>query len=181
MGPDSYIQAHKQNASVEPILTYSGKSGTLKDAQYHSYIMVPKDKVNQYKVNGKFSLEKIKGQKMSFVSNTSTSGFAIPAGAIQTSFKLKNKDDLQQSNKFFSKVLFGGSHQGSAVNLLKGDADVAAFDDMDLVSYGKFTNDSTKAGADFKINANAPAPFNHVRGKESIALAAIQSKMNRLR
>lgn len=172
MGPDSYIQAHKQNASVEPILTYSGKSGTLKDAQYHSYIMVPKDKASQYKVDGKYSLKKIKGKKMSFVSNTSTSGFAIPAGAIQTSFKLKNKDDLQQSGKFFSKVLFGGSHQGSAVNLLKGDADVAAFDDMDLVSYGKFTNDSTKAGADFKINANAPAPFNRVRGKESIALAA---------
>lgn len=167
MGPDSYIQAHKQNAAVAPILTYSGKSGTLKDAQYHSYVMVPKDKASQYKVNGKYSLQKIKGKRMSFVSNTSTSGFAIA-----TAFKVSNKDDLQQSGKFFSKVLFGGSHQGSAVNLLKGDADVAAFDDMDLVSYGKFTNDSTKAGADFKVNANAPAPFNSVRGKESIALAA---------
>ena len=172
MGPDGYIQAHKQNSAVKPILTYSGKSGTLKDAQYHSYVMVPKAKAAQYKVNGKYSLNKIKGQRMSFVSNTSTSGFAIPAGAIQTAFKLKNKDDLQQNNKFFSKVLFGGSHQGSAVNLLKGDADVAAFDDMDLVQYGKFTNDSTKAGADFKVNADAPAPFNSVRGKESIALAA---------
>ncbi|MFT8907461.1 MAG: phosphate/phosphite/phosphonate ABC transporter substrate-binding protein [Lentilactobacillus diolivorans] len=172
MGPDSYIQAHQQSKNVQPIVTYTGKSGTLKDAYYHSYIMVPKDKASQYKVNGKYSLKNIKGKKMSFVSNTSTSGYAIPAGAIAKRFNIKNKDDLAQSGKFFSKVLFGGSHQGSAVNLLKGDADVAAFDDMDLTQYGKFLNDSNKAGAIFQINKNAPAPFNQVRGKESLAIAA---------
>lgn len=55
MGPDSYIQAHQQSKNVQPIVTYTGKSGTLKDAYYHSYIMVPKDKASQYKVNGKYS------------------------------------------------------------------------------------------------------------------------------
>lgn len=172
MGPDGYIQAHKQSKNVQPILTYSGKSGTLKDAYYHSYVMVPKTQAAKYKVAGKYSLKNIKGKKMSFVSNTSTSGFSIPAGAIKKAFNLKSTDDLAQSGKFFSKVMYGQSHQGSAVNLLKGDADVAAFDDMDLTQYGKFLNDSTKAGAIFKINQNAPAPFNSVRGKESVAIAA---------
>ena len=172
MGPDVYVQARKQSKNVQPLVTYSGKSGTLKDAYYHSYIMVPKDKAGEYKVNGKYSLKNIKGKKMSFVSNTSTSGFAIPAGAIKNAFDLKSTDDLAQSGKFFSKALYGQSHQGSAVNLLKGDADVAAFDDMDLTQYGKFLNNSDKAGAIFKINSNAPAPFNSVRGKESLAIAA---------
>ncbi|KRL80941.1 phosphate/phosphite/phosphonate ABC transporter substrate-binding protein [Secundilactobacillus paracollinoides] len=171
MGAEGYIQAHKQSKDVVPIMTHSGKSGTLSYAQYRSYIMVPKDKAASYKVNGKYDIHKIKGKRMSFVSNTSTSGFAIPAGALQQTFKLKSKDDLSQNGKFFSKVLFGGSHQGSAVNLLKGDADVAAFDDTDLVQYGKFTNDASKVGADFKINKDAAAPFDAVRGKESIALA----------
>ncbi|WP_416186353.1 MAG: Phosphate-import protein PhnD [Lentilactobacillus parabuchneri] len=172
MGPDGYVQAHKQSKTVVPMVTYSGKSGTLKDAYYHSYIMVPKGQATKYKVNGKYSLKNIKGKRMSFVSNTSTSGFAIPAGAIKKAFNLKSTDDLSSGGKFFSKVLYGQSHQGSAVNLLKGDADVAAFDDMDLTQYGKFQNDATKAGAIFKINKDAPAPFTAVRGKESIAIAA---------
>lgn len=172
MGPDGYIQARKQSKDVQPLVTYSGPSGTLKDAYYHSYIMVPKSQAAKYKVNGKYSLKNIKGKRMSFVSNTSTSGFSIPAGAIKKAFNLKSTDDLAQSGKFFSKVLYGQSHQGSAVNLLKGDADVAAFDDMDLTQYGKFQNNSDKPGAIFKINNNAPAPFTSVRGKSSVAIAA---------
>ncbi len=178
MGPDGYVQAHKQNKDVQPLVTYSGKSGTLKDAYYHSYIMVNQKDAPKYKVNGHYSLKGIKGKSMSFVSNTSTSGYAIPAGAIKKAFNLKNEDDLAQSGKFFSKVLYGGSHQGSAVNLLKGNSQVAAFDDMDLTQYGKFQNDSNKTGAIFKINSNAPAPFNTVRGKSTVALAtyAVQNE-----
>lgn len=173
LGPVGYIQAHQQNKNVVPMVTYSGKSGTLKDAFYHSYLMVPKDKAAGYQDSGTYSLKNIKGQRISYVSNTSTSGFAIPAGAIQKEFKLKSTDALAQSGQFFQKVLYGGSHQGSAVNLFKGDADVAAFDDMDLLSYGKFTNDSV-AGATFTVNTDAPAPFDAVRGKESVAIAAYQ-------
>ncbi|MFT8843500.1 MAG: PhnD/SsuA/transferrin family substrate-binding protein, partial [Schleiferilactobacillus harbinensis] len=137
------------------------------------YLMVPKDKAAGYQDSGTYSLKTIKGKRISYVSNTSTSGFAIPAGAIQKEFKLKSTDALAQSGQFFQKVLYGGSHQGSAVNLFKGDADVAAFDDMDLLSYGKFTNDSA-AGATFTVNTDAPAPFDAVRGKESVAIAAYQ-------
>ncbi len=174
LGPDGYIQARSQNKKVEPILTYSGKSGTLKDAYYHSYIMVPKNKAAEYKKDGQYSLDKIKGKKMAFVSNTSTSGFAVPAGAIKTQFKLKDTDQLSQNGKFFSKVTFAGSHQGSALSLLKGDVDVAAFDDMDLTQYGKFINGNEKPGSIFKVNKKAPAPFQSVPGKESLAIAAYE-------
>jgi phosphonate transport system substrate-binding protein len=171
LGPDSYIQARSQSKHVEPIVTYSGKSGTLKDAYYHSYIMVNKADASQYQKNGKYSLDNIKGKTMSFVSNTSTSGFAVPAGAIKSKFNLKSTNQLAQGGKFFSKVLYGQSHQGSALNLLSGNSQIAAFDDIDLVQYGKFLNNSTKAGAIFKINNNASAPLNKVAGKESIAIA----------
>ena len=50
-------------------------------------------------------------------------------------FGLENSDVLLEPGSFFSKVLFGNSHQGSAVNLLSGDAEVAAFDDVDVDMY----------------------------------------------
>ncbi|MCC7667754.1 phosphate/phosphite/phosphonate ABC transporter substrate-binding protein [Liquorilactobacillus satsumensis] len=172
LGADGYIQAHKQNNKVVPILTYSGKSGTLKDAYYHSYIMVKKNKEQNYLTNGKYDLNKVKGKRMSFVANTSTSGFAIPAGALKTKFNLKSTDQLSQSGQFFSKVVFGGSHQGSALNLMKDDVDVAAFDDHDLTPYGSFSSTDTKPGITFTVKQNAPAPFNTVPNQVSVALAA---------
>lgn len=172
MGPDGYIEAHKQNSQVKPLVTYSGKSGTLKDAKYYSYLMVPKNKASNYQTNGKYDLSKIKHQRILFVSTTSTSGYAIPAGALKKTFKLKNEAQLQKSGAIFSKVLYGQSHQGSALNLFKGDADVAAFDDIDMVSYGKFSGNKTGAGATYTVNNDAPAPFNAVRGKQSTAIAA---------
>jgi phosphonate transport system substrate-binding protein len=173
LGPDSYIEARKQNSAVNPLVTYSGESGTLKDAHYNSYVMVPKAKADSYKDGGSYSLKKVKGKKISFVSATSTSGFAVPAGAIAAANGVK-KTDLQQGGGFFDKVLYGQSHPGSAVNLFNGDVDVAAFDDIDLVNYGKFTNDASKAGAIFKINDDAPAPLDKAKGKESVAISVAQ-------
>ncbi|KRO17000.1 phosphate/phosphite/phosphonate ABC transporter substrate-binding protein [Lacticaseibacillus saniviri] len=169
MGPDSYIEARNQNKHVNPLVTYSGASGTLKDAFYHSYLMVPKDKADRYREGGEFSLKALKGKSISFVAATSTSGFAVPAGAIAAANHVK-KTDLQQGGAFFSKVLYGQSHQGSAVNVLKGDVDVAAFDDVDLVHYGKFDGDMSKAGTTFTVDAKAEAPFDAVRGKSTVAI-----------
>lgn len=60
------------------------------------------------------------------------------------------------------------------MNLFNGDVDMVAFDDIDLVNYGKFTNDATKAGAIFKINDDAPAPLDKAKGKESVAISVAQ-------
>ena len=42
---------------------------------------------------------------------------------------------LIEGGPFFSEVYFGGSHQGSAINLLSGNADVAAFCDIEVQPY----------------------------------------------
>ncbi|MHC9531984.1 phosphate/phosphite/phosphonate ABC transporter substrate-binding protein [Dellaglioa sp. BT-FLS60] len=172
MGPDGYVQANNQNKDVQPLFTLSGASGTLKDASYHSYFMVPKDKASEYQVNGKYSIKNIKGKKISFVSVSSTSGYAIPTAKIQSFFHLKDTDQLSQNGKFFKNVLMGNSHQGSAVNLFKGDVDVAAFDDIDTSAYITVKKGSwTKVGSTFAVKSNATAPFTDVRGKESVAIA----------
>ncbi len=51
---------------------------------------------------------------------------------------------------FFEKVLFGGSHQGSMINLLKGDADVAAF--MNMPQYfDVIQGEENKAGVIYEV------------------------------
>ena len=57
--------------------------------------------------------------------------------AKEDKWKSLTKDDLAQggTDKFFSQVLFAGSHQLSLVNVLTGKADVAAVDDVDVAQY----------------------------------------------
>jgi len=174
MGADGYIQAHAQNSKVLPLLLQSGPDGTTKGASYRSYLMVPKDKADQYKKDGKYDIDKIKGEKMSYVSTSSTSGFAVPTDEIQKHFKLKNKDELAEGGKFFDKVLYGTSHPGSAINLLKGDVDVAAFDDENLLPYLKLTSGSyDKVGSVFTVKDDAEAPFAEFKGKQLVNISVL--------
>ena len=174
MGADGYIQAHAQNSKVQPLLLQSGPEGTTKGASYRSYLMVPKEKADQYKKDGKYSIDKVKGEKISFVSTSSTSGFAVPTDSIQKNFKLKSKDQLSEGGKFFSKVLYGSSHPGSAINLLKGDVDVAAFDDENLTPYLKVTDGSyDKVGSTFTVRDDAEAPFAEFKGKQLVNISVL--------
>lgn len=108
---------------------------------------------------------------MSFVSATSTSGFKVPCNAIMKAFPddVKSADELSTPG-FFSQVLFGNSHPGSAVNLLQGDADVAAFDDVDVDTYldvPEGERDAVNAaGSVYSVKADAPQPFDRVQGKK---------------
>ena len=76
-------------------------------------------------------------------------------------------DDLLEggSDAFFSEVLFGGSHQGSAFNLLSGKSDVSAFCDLELAPYATCTDGTpNEAGSVYAINDDASAPFDTVQG-----------------
>lgn len=172
MGADGYAQAHKRSAKVLPLMTLSGPTGSLDGSMYHSYLMVPATKAAQYKQDGAYSIKNIKGKAISFVSTSSTSGYAIPTDGIKKEFKLQDGDALTQGGQFFKKVLYGNSHPGSAVNLFKGDVDVAAFDDIDTAQYLTVSEGSwDKVGSTFKVRSNAGAPFTGLAGKEAISIA----------
>jgi len=181
-GAQQYIQAHDKNAKVMPLVVNSGDSGTLKDAMYYSRFAVKKGNEDQYKSGSSYSIDNIAGKKMSFVSNSSTSGFKVPAASIVSNFSkqdkwkaLKAEDLLEGGNgKFFSQVLFGGSHQLSLVNILTDKADVSAVDDIDVVSYVNLTEGKENAeGAVYTIKSDAAAPFDKLGGSQFVILKAI--------
>lgn len=181
LGAQGYIEAHNKNEKVLPLVVRSGESGTLEDAVYYSWLAVNKDNVDEYKNGNEFSIDHIKGKKFSFVSNSSTSGFKVPSQGIVDYFSKKDEfkslkaEDLLQGgkNQFFSEVLYGGSHQGSAVNLLSNKADVAAFCDSCVDTYVELAEgEENRPGAVYKVKEGAAEPFNTVVGKEFSLISA---------
>lgn len=172
LGPEGYVQANKKNPKVLAAFTNSDEDGGLDGACYYSRICVRKEDADQYKNGGSFSIENIEGKSFSFVSATSTSGFKVPSSGIVTEFGLYSSDELLEGGKFFSEVLFGNSHVGSLVNLLSGDADAAAFDDVDVDMYlDLVSGEANSIGAVYKAKDDAEAPVDSVRGKEFTIIA----------
>ena len=169
-----YVQAHAKNAKVVPLVTNSGDSGTMGDAFYYSRICVNASDAPQYASGNGYALDKIQGKRFAFVSNSSTSGFLFPSSGIVGYFsrmaawsKLAANDLIEGGNdKFFSQVVFGGSHQGSAAALLTDKVDAAAFDDADVADYVSLASGTESApGAVYKVKDGAAEPFNTLGGK----------------
>lgn len=178
MGAEGYIQAKNANDAVNPLFVQSGESGTLDDALYYSFFAVKEENADQYLDGDSYSIDNIKGKRMSFVSNSSTSGFKVPTNQIISHFAEDNLivDDLLEggSDAFFSEVLFGGSHQGSAFNLLSDKCDVAAFCDIELAPYVTCTEGEAAAvGSVYTVNEDASAPFDTVPGSKFTVIQSI--------
>lgn len=170
-GAEGYIQAKNANDAVDVLFVNSGESGTLDDAMYYSFLAVKEENAADYADGGTYAIDNIAGKKMSFVSNSSTSGFKVPTNSIISHFAEENLtvDDLLEggTDTFFSEVLFGGSHQGSAFNLISGKADVAAFCNTEIAPYASCVEgEENQAGSVYAINEGAEAPFDTVAGEK---------------
>lgn len=180
-GAEGYVQAHDKNSKVIPLVVPSGSDGTLKTAVYYSWLAVARGQEGNYQVNGVYKIDNIQGKRFAFVSSSSTSGFRVPSSNIikyfsqQEKWKNLNADELIESgpNKFFSEVQFGGSHQGSAVALLSGAVDVAAFCDTCVANYVEIVSgEENKPGAVYRVLKNAPEPFDKFPGAEFVIISA---------
>jgi phosphonate transport system substrate-binding protein len=181
-GPFEYMTEHAKDPKIIPLVVASGPSGTLSDALYHSRLLVKKGNEGQYKSGNGYALDNLAGKRISFVSTSSTSGFNVPATAIagyfskQDKWKSLTKDDLMQggNGKFFSQVIFAGSHQLSLYSLLTDKADVAAVDDIDVAGYVELAQGTDEApGAVYNIKKGADDPFSTLGGSQFVVIDSI--------
>ena len=175
MGAQGYIEAKNANDAVLPLFVNSGASGTLDDALYYSFLAVKKGNEGEYASGDTYSIDNIRGKRMSFVSNSSTSGFKVPTSSILTHFADLGltEDDLIEGgdDMFFSQVLFGGSHQGSAFNLMSGRSDISAFCNTEIAPYADCTEgEPNTVGSVYTIKSDASAPFDTVTGEEFVII-----------
>ncbi|MDR2132093.1 MAG: PhnD/SsuA/transferrin family substrate-binding protein [Clostridiales Family XIII bacterium] len=176
MGAVGYIEAKNKNPLIDVLFVNADKEGKLDGAKYFSWICVNTADADAYKSGDAYSIDNIKGKKMSFVSNSSTSGFRVPTTSIIEHFASDNLDEDKLieggPDQFFGEVYFGGSHQGSAVNLIGGNADVAAFCDIELAPYIQLKEGAENTvGAVYEVKDGADAPFDVHAGKDFVVIA----------
>ncbi|WP_067839004.1 PhnD/SsuA/transferrin family substrate-binding protein [Amphibacillus sediminis] len=178
MGAQGFVEAHNKNEDVLPFVVPSGASGTLDDAVYYSWLSVKKGNEDAYKEDDSYSIDNIVDKSFSFVSNSSTSGFVVPSTGIVDYFSQVSgyeditADDLIEGGHFFSEVLYGGSHQGSAVNLLTDAVDVAAFCDSCVDNYIELAEGEVNTpGAVYRVRDDAAEPFNTIPGEEFVIIS----------
>ncbi|MCX7823663.1 MAG: phosphonate ABC transporter substrate-binding protein [Syntrophobacterales bacterium] len=113
-GPKSYIEAALR-ANAEAFAKEVGEEGV---PGYHGLIIARKDSP----IN---SIEDAKGKIFAFVDPNSTSGTLVPMVYF---IKEKNIDP----DKYFSKVIYSGSHEASILAVKSGKVDLASTNDLDL-------------------------------------------------
>lgn len=106
-GPASYARAFMNGAKIEPFAMEVNKDGTK---GYYSVLYVKKDSAFQ-------KVEDLKGKNLGLVDPNSTSGNNVPRFAL-------DKMGIEPE-KFFSNVVYTGSHENAVIALQQGQVDAA--------------------------------------------------------
>jgi len=116
LGPKAYVEASTNNyANVEPIAQLRLANGSL---GYRSCLIVHRD-------SDVFSPEDAAGKTYAFNDPNSTSGYLVPSAF----FMMEMGIDPQ---KYFSKVIFSGSHEASILAVANKKVEVASTNLPDL-------------------------------------------------
>jgi len=116
LGPKAYVEASTNNyANVDPVAQLQLANGSL---GYRSCLIVHAD-------SDVFSPEDMAGKTFAFNDPNSTSGYLVPS----TFFMLEMGVDPQ---KYFSKVVFSGSHEASILAVTNKKVEIASTNLPDL-------------------------------------------------
>lgn len=177
LGGEGYTQAHEREPAILPLVVNTDETGSLDNAKYYSMLGTLVENEDQYKVNGEFNLDTLSQKKFSFVSNSSTSGFRVPSSVISTQFEVDSQELLEGGpDMVFSEVMFGGSHQGSYLNVLTGRADIGAFCNVCVDYLSEVVKGDVGdplPGDIWRVKADAEAPFDSVAGVEVVLVETV--------
>ena len=116
LGPKSYVEASTNNyANVEPIAQLRLGNGAL---GYRSCLIVHAD-------SDLFSPEDMAGKTYAFNDPNSTSGYLVPSMFFMSEMSV-------EPQKYFSKVIFSGSHEASILAVANKKVEIASTNLPDL-------------------------------------------------
>lgn len=113
-GPKSYCEAAKRANAEALVVEIDAEAGI---PGYYGYIITKKG-------SGLKTLADIKGKKWAFTDPNSTSGTLVPT------VMFANKDIDPQ--KYFSRVVYSGSHEASILSVKNGRVDAASTNNLDF-------------------------------------------------
>ncbi len=109
LGPKSYIEAADNYGNVEPIVKFIQDNGS---GGYRS-CLIANTRTDIY------SPEDARGARFAFNDPNSTSGYLVPMMLFLNEMKV-------DPEKYFSKVIFSGSHEASLIAVANGTVEVAS-------------------------------------------------------
>lgn len=113
-GPKSYVEA-ADRAGAEALVMEVLEDGTK---GYHGVIITKKGSPIT-------NMEQAKGKVWAFTDPNSTSGTLVPTVYFVKTLKI-------DPEKYFSKVIYSGSHESSILSVKAGKVDIASTNDLDL-------------------------------------------------
>ncbi len=106
LGPFSYVKAKQRNFQLEPLVAYIDKRT---GRPWYTSVIVANTQ------SGIKTIEDLKGRRVGFVNQSSTSGYLVPAAYLK-SHKIDPEKD-------FGELQYTGSHNSNAVALESGEVD----------------------------------------------------------
>ena len=113
-GPKSYVEA-AQRANAECFAIEVDESG---NRGYYSLLIAKKGSQIT-------SMQAAKGKVFAFTDPNSTSGMLVPTIYFMKELKI-------EPEKYFSRVIYSGSHEASMLAVKAGKVDIAAISDLDM-------------------------------------------------
>ncbi len=141
LGPKSYVEAHER-ANAWAIVREKGVDGST---GYYSIIIAKKG-------SGLSNMRDLRGKVFAFNDPNSTSGYLVPMSYFLTKLNIAPE-------KYFSRVIFSGSHEASIMAVKTGKVDVASTNNLDLarvISFGKASKDDFNVIWRSKLIPGAP-------------------------
>ena len=113
-GPKSYVEA-AQRANADAFVMEIAEDGSK---GYHGIIITKSDSAIK-------NMDEAKGKTWAFTDPNSTSGTLVPTVHFVKTMKI-------DPEKYFSKVIYSGSHEASILAVKGGKIDLASTNDLDL-------------------------------------------------
>jgi phosphonate transport system substrate-binding protein len=121
-------------------------------------------------------LSDLKGKKMAFTSQTSTSGYLMPFSRLVREGQLAKPQDL---DKYFSNVFYAGGYDKALQAVLKGQTDAAAFSDY-VIEGKKADIYGTRSERDqLRVLARTPGVPTHLIAVKSDLSVELKSKIQK--
>ena len=123
LGPAGYVSARKQDADITPFASYHKKANAYQEAGafYYALLIVRDD--------APFSdIAALRGATLALVDPGSTSGSLVPR-------RVFSKVIERPLERYFSRILYTGSHAQSAQKVAEGQLDAAFVGSSNLATY----------------------------------------------
>ena len=171
LGASEYVEIHKRNPAIVVGFVLSDSKGQLNPVSYYSQILCREGEQDKYMKDGVFDPETLRGEKYSFVSLSSTSGYVIPATIFSQIFGTDGIDEFAESGKFFDEVVMSSSQPLSVYQVVSGNVNLCSCDNTSAsAAYDVVEGENGTVGCVYKVKDGLEGELAQYAGQRLVCI-----------